>query len=176
MIKEIFYIFSVTVVVVCCLIAAIKDIKTRKIPNNIILALIVYWVIFSFVDMLFIKLGIIVCDIEDELYNILINLLSAFFIACILFIIEFLLKKFRNKKSQLGAGDIKLISVICLFFGYYRTIIIILLSCIFFIAYVLGKKIIKKQNVSQLPFAPFIFLGLIIVVILTYTFPEIMLI
>lgn len=112
---------------VVALIATIIDIKTRKIPNWLVLILFICW--FSFFNVE----GLLTC------------------IGCFVFLLLL-------SKKGFGMGDVKYLSVVALYLGFFNTCICLLASCISFVV----VSLITKKKI--LPFAPFIFIGILLVI------------
>lgn len=111
------------------IIIACFDFKTYKIPNKTLVSLLILGLVYGFFfseGFLFSFLGFLFGGV----FSIIIYLLS---------------------KDDLGEGDVKLITVIGLFLGFYKTILFILFSNIIqlFIFLLLNVGFKKK-----LPFAP----------------------
>lgn len=114
------------------IVSSIQDIRTREVSNLASLFLII--------------IGLI----NINQYKII-----AFFIITF----PFLLLNFKNEKI-IGAGDVKIISGICLNFGFYKSLIIIM--CALFISSVI--TILLKKN-SQ-PVVPYLLIGYLISIVL----------
>lgn len=119
--------------------AAISDIRSFIIPNIIVLSIL----LLGFINL-----------IVTEGKGIGYGLSGLIGIGLLFFAIHYL------TKGAIGIGDVKLLAAIGLFLGFWNTIGVLLLAsllsglgCIFLI--VLGR--LKRD--SRVPFAPFIFIG-----------------
>ena len=128
-------------------LAAVSDMRYYKIPNYLVLLLIITGIISMI-----------------TLHNITEKLIGLFFPSIILL--------FPYSKSKIGAGDIKLVSSLGLIYGYKLNTILFLLSI--FIALIFNRifYLIKKQspNPGTLPLAPFVFVSYMVSVLLRIIF------
>lgn len=111
--------------------------------------------------------------IDDDLWKLIsecVNQLASGLIFVVLLgLLVFLFKKFGSKnKEYFGMGDIKLIFVVGIFLGPDKTLVCILAACIAMIIFCIAVYLIKKKIIKNLPFAPFIFIGLICTICLTF--------
>ncbi|WP_055109408.1 prepilin peptidase [Paenibacillus ihumii] len=128
------------------LICSINDIRSRIIPNRFvimlsILGLLHSWLYFSLADAL---LGILIPSV-------------------LLFLIR------SRWNFHVGAGDIKLLSAIGAWVGWYANIYVLLAGSVLALIYVGGVCGLRHRKVASVPFAPFlsaaailIYLGVII--------------
>ena len=80
----------------------------------------------------------------------------------LIWLIIFVYKKLRNKEGM-GLGDAKLLSALGFWFGWYSIPFIIFLSSLTGLLFVLPSLLLKKRKLnSQIPFGPFLILGLTI--------------
>lgn len=131
--------FFEVVVIVFLLISSYFDIKKRKIPNLIILCLLVI-AVFSII-------------IQNK--NLISYLFGMLIPSLILIVLNFLHKNF------IGNGDIKLLIVTGLLIGYHANLLVFSMSCILSITFAIVYKTLTKETLSSLPFAPFITLSII---------------
>jgi len=132
-------------------LAAITDIRSFRIPNIIVLAILLLGAINLYIDV----------D-KGKGYGLLGLIgIGVIFIATHYF-----------TKGAVGFGDVKLFTAIGLLLGFWNTLGVILLAsflsglgCIFFMA--LGRL---KRN-GRIPFAPFIFISGSIYIILLELIP-----
>lgn len=135
----------------CLLVIAVVDYKTMEVPVGITYYLIVSCFLFSFLNSLL--GGTIFIRVSNSLIGGIFGLL-------LLFLIEFLGKKVF-KKSVIGFADVKMFCGIGLTLGIYSITKILFFSSVFATIFIVflyiknGKKIFGKY----IPFAPFIFLG-----------------
>lgn len=128
------------------LIIVVIDIKLRIIPNGITVGLAVS------------QLVIVICLSQSriDIWNILIS-------GAVLLVLLLISKV---SKGQVGMGDVKLITAVNLIYGLsftaYSLILSLLVMIIFSIPLLISGKLKLK---SQLPFAPFYFLGTVTYII-----------
>jgi len=131
------------------LIIIISDYQTMIIPDSVL-------IIFSFMIIL-IKYFII--GIEGLGIFLLHGLGS--------FIFMLLLKLFGDflfKKDSMGGGDIKLLGVFGLMFGFPMSIISVFIAAI--IGLPISLVILKKNSSHEIPFGPFLAIAAILIVLL----------
>ncbi len=136
---------AIVFLIVLLSIAAVKDYKTKTISDKLIL--------------INLAVGIIFCLINNN-----VNFIGV----CINTIILFLVLLFIHfvSKGQLGMGDVKLISTMGLYFNIVTMSIVLFYStiaaAIVGIVLILFKKAHKK---TEIPFVPFILVGVLLYVI-----------
>lgn len=140
------YYFEIISLLIILLIAAISDIKTRKVSNLIILSGIACRLLFLLID-------------TDFISNVICSLLNAVFIAIPLFIIVSILEKIY-KKQLMGAADIKLIFLCGMFLDFEKMLYVLLFAFLFALVFAILQKI-KKRN-KAFPFVPFLLLSVVI--------------
>lgn len=132
--------------------AAMSDLKTRKIPNKMVLGMILTWFVLLFLFLM--------QSMELLIAQLIISLVG-FGVAAALFLIVY-----GISRGGLGGGDVKFMSVMGLYLGYdgilYATLIGSVLLSIIGITLILLKKIGKKD---ALPFAPFLLVGIVFAVL-----------
>ena len=130
-------------------IAAVSDIKTRKIPNKLIIAMLCAWM-FTIVIML---LG----SIDTAAVQLLKSAIGFVFCAGL-----FLLVYIVSGKG-LGGGDVKFMAAAGLYLGIDGAVPVILfgtvLAALTGMVLILLKKIRRKDPI---PLAPFLFTGMLI--------------
>lgn len=130
-------------------LSALIDAKKQIIPNLIVLVLLVVVILFDLYQ--------VVLNIDNAMVFSLSFLLGG----CIAFIIFFI--SMLISRGGIGAGDVKLLTVIGLSVGIATILDIlfyILLSCfIFSIVMLILRKVKLKDSI---PMAPFIYIGLVI--------------
>lgn len=150
-----------------CIVAAVNDAKTRKIPNWIPLSLFVVWFVSIFVKWGLAAYNLIDFSVMDVFGQCAIQVIFACVIFCILCLCINIVNN-RNKKLGrpqtivFGMGDIKLLVMLCLYLNIYASLICILISCIAFIIYIFIIRIRTKKKIVTAPFAPFILVGVMI--------------
>lgn len=138
------------------LIIIISDYQTMIIPDSIL-------IIFSLM-IIFIKYFMVGID------GVGISLLHAL---CS-FIFMLLLKLFGDfifKKESMGGGDIKLLAVFGLMFGFPMSIISVFLSAI--IGLPISLILLKKNSSHEIPYGPFLAIAAILIVLLKLDFNTI---
>lgn len=145
---------AMTLIFFCGLgILAVTDIKSKIIPNKILVLLLLFWT--AGVSML------LILQTEFGL-TILFESLAGGTIGGIIFLLCYLLSK-----GQLGAGDVKLVFVMGLYLTGERIIGAVfygtLICCVYSVLLLIRKKITKKDGV---PMTPFLYLGTIITYII----------
>ena len=130
-------------------IASVIDIKTKKIPNSLILAMFGAWVL-AMVPKLFV-------DTEAAL-SLLFESVLGFAVSGALFLLVYLISK-----KGLGGGDVKLIAVLGLYIGLAGVLPAMLFGSIIAaltaLVLLLMKRINKKDSI---PLAPFLYVGTLI--------------
>ena len=133
-------------------IAAVGDIKTKHIPNTLILAMLVVWVCVTAFHLLF--------DIQSAI-PMLISSLSGFAVSGAMFLIVYLLSR-----KGLGGGDVKFMAVAGLYLGVGGTLtatfIGTTLAALVGLALVILKKIGRKD---AFPLAPFLYAGILVAIL-----------
>lgn len=136
------YFISSLILINLLLIIAVIDYKTKSIPDCFLLIMLV----MGLVTIFFIP--------QVEFYN---PLITAVFLGLIMFLIN------KKSKNALGMGDVKLLGILALFFGFQKVIEIIFLSLVMGLIFGLFVMIKNKQNLkTELPFIPFVFLSVLI--------------
>ena len=132
-------------------IAAVLDIKTKKIPNNLILIMFAVWVI-TVMPNLFFNIDMAVVLIIDAMLG--------FLIGGGLFLLVYIISR-----KGLGGGDVKFMAATGLYTGsagimsvmFFGTIIAALTGLIL----ILLKKIGRKD---MIPLVPFLYVGVLITI------------
>ena len=130
-------------------IAMVLDIKTKRIPNILVLIMITGWLILI-LPMLFYDTNNGLKLLVDSLYGLLLG--------GGLFLLVYLLSR-----KGLGGGDVKFMAAAGLYLGFAGTIPAILygtvLAALTGLILILFKKIGRKDT---MPLAPFLFAGIMI--------------
>lgn len=87
-----------------------------------------------------------------------------FVFAC-LFVIFNKVGNIDKDKIYFGLGDVKLLTVLCLFVGLKNLLIILVAACVFFLLFVFLRYLITKNKDNKAPFAPSIFFGYLVFVV-----------
>ena len=120
------------------------DYKKQIIPNRLTLTLLEIGLLFAFIQ------GI------DNL-NIAIDKAIGFLLGMLIMLVITFIGNLISKKESIGFGDVKLISILGLFFGWRNIIAISIIS--FFLAAIASLVLIltKKKNANEyIAFGPFI--------------------
>jgi len=140
-------------VAVFAAIAAVFDLKTRRIPNRLILCMLGTWLLLSAYEML--------TGAETALHTLLDSALG-FFIGGGIFLTVYLVSR-----KGLGGGDVKFMAIAGLYLGLAGTIPAILygsiLAGITGLVLILFKKITRKD---KLPLVPFLLVGILMTVLI----------
>ncbi|WP_158524029.1 A24 family peptidase [Paenibacillus bovis] len=130
-----------------CIYFSVTDIRYRTIPNRVIYPLFIIlflWRLFTEPSFLW-------------------GLIPSF----IMFI------SFFCTPNSIGAGDVKLVAVIGLFLGIEQTLLVVFLTCLSYIVYAGGSKLVKKRLQKRTPLAPFLAAGVSLLIILQLIRPLI---
>ncbi len=130
------------------------DYKLQIIPNRLTLTMLEVGIVFSFFR------GI-------NNLNIAVEMWLGMLVGAGIFIILTVIGNWVFKKKTMGFGDVKLMGILGLFFGWRNVIAISILAffiaAIFSVALIIKAKI-KKQEINEfIPFGPFIVLSAIII-------------
>ncbi len=131
-------------------VITLYDLKYHIIPNRALIILLGIKVIVVLLTIFTVK--------EISVLYILVDML----IAGLAFLLIGVVCRFMNKNA-IGMGDVKLLSVIGIVLGVNDSFHMVItgMVCIFFVS-VIGLFLKKLTRDSELPLAPFIFVGLII--------------
>lgn len=124
-----------------CVIAVI-DLVSYRIPDVL-------------VAMLF------VCALIFDVIKNPKGLVMSFTASCIVFLIFYLVYRIFG---GIGFGDVKLAACIAYVFGFFDSLFICLVACITGIIFFIIDKFFGSKRLKRLPFAPFIFIGALVVV------------
>jgi len=145
------YLIRFVLVMVFGYLALVFDIKTKRIPNKLILAMLSAWV-------LTIAASLFIISFEMAL-QFLFDSLLGFVVGGGLFLLVYLISK-----KGLGGGDVKFMAAAGLYLGFADTIAVMLygtvIAAVLGIVLILAKKIKRKDS---FPLAPFLFIGIMIV-------------
>lgn len=140
-----YYLQIIDIILTIAMIAVI-DVKRRVIPNRMLVYLVLS------------QLALVVCTEDATLSLVNIG------ISAVVFLLLVLLSKMS--KEQIGMGDVKFLTCINLIFGLAFVVYSLLLSLLVMLLFIIPRLIMKKSNLkSELPFAPFYGIGLIIYVL-----------
>ena len=149
-----FSLFRTSLLIILSYIAMVIDIKTKHIPNILILVMIAGWLLLI-IPMLFFDTENGIMVLVDSIYGLLLG--------GGLFLLVYLLSR-----KGLGGGDVKFMSAAGLYLGFSGTIPVILFGTVIAaltgLVLILLKKINRKDSI---PLAPFLFIGILITVFLS---------
>lgn len=144
--------FNSVVLLVFALTAAVIDIKTQRIPNKLVLAMLGVWLLLFAYDLI-ISPNTALPSLADSLLGLVIGggvFLSVYLIS----------------KKGLGGGDVKFMAAAGLYLGLGSILPAILygtvLAALTGLVLILLKKITRKD---KLPLAPFLLVGIAITMI-----------
>jgi prepilin signal peptidase PulO-like enzyme (type II secretory pathway) len=146
-----FALLLLTLIAIFGYIAAILDIKTKRIPNGLILMMLASW-IMTMVPKLFFDTAAAITLLGDSTLG--------FLIGGGLFLLVYMLSR-----KGLGGGDVKFMAAAGLYLGFggtistmlYGTVIAALTGGIL----ILSKKIGRKETI---PLAPFLYIGILLTI------------
>ena len=145
--------FRLVALISVLLVAAITDLKSRIIPNKLLLMGSGYWVIW---------VGICFLSNNEHFFNEMISSVAALVAITIICVICLFILK-----NAIGMGDLKLMMLMAMLQGalglcssLFLSFVFAFVACIFFL---ITKKKGKKDYIA---FAPFAFLGTIVSIIL----------
>ena len=134
-------------------IAAVLDLKTRRIPNGLILLMLSAWTIIM-TPYLFIN--------TDAAVSAFIDSAAGFAIGGGLFLLVYIISR-----KGLGGGDVKFMAAAGAFLGFSGTIPALLFGSVFAaltgLTLIMLKKIGRKDTI---PLAPFLYIGILITIFL----------
>ena len=149
---ENFYLLQYILLLTLTYIAAVSDIKTKKIPNTLVLTMIGVWVL-TMTPQLFINTDVAIRTLSDAILGFLTG--GGLFLLIYIF-----------SRRGLGGGDVKLMAAIGLYLGFAGVISAMvfgsLLSGLVALILLLLKKVGRKDTI---PLAPFLFVGTFITVL-----------
>lgn len=133
---------------------ALYDYRHMKIPNKMLLCLLVFRVIFSGVESLFTCQVLSWSKIQESIFSSL--LFGGLFLVMAMV-----------AKNRLGFGDVKLIFTVCLYFDLQTNLIAIFLSLLNVSILCVMLVLSHRGNIkTQLPLAPSIAVGYLFAVLI----------
>lgn len=162
-----------------CLIAAIVDVATKKIPNIIPGTLLFVWVVATAAKWLLSNSKIIDLSLLDVFQPCVQQIIAAVSVFCVLTISIKIVAKLRKNRGMseqtiFGAGDIKMSVAICLYFGYIGSFVFVFVSCVLLIIFALISRWTKSKKFQTYPFGPFMFFGVCAAIACLLTLPMIL--
>lgn len=135
------------------LIIIISDYQTMIIPDSVLIVFSSMIIIIKYFIGSFEIVGIyLLHSIASFIFMLLIKLFGDFLF----------------KKESMGGGDIKLLAVFGLMFGFPMSILSVFIAAI--IGLPISLIIIKKKSSHEIPFGPFLAIGAILIVLLKIDF------
>lgn len=135
-------------------IAAVIDIRTKKIPNKLLITMLAAW-IFTITPMMIFDMEQAVSRISDSVFG--------FVLGGGIFMLVYIISK-----KGLGGGDVKFMAVAGLYLGVGGVLPSIflgtLLAALIGIILIAAKKIKRKDPI---PLAPFLFAGMLLTIFLS---------
>lgn len=132
--------FEFSIIQIFLIILSFEDLKTKMISDKFILCILVVSVVFRIISF-----GIV------ETLN---GIMTATFIVLVILLIR------KVFKQNIGIGDLKLLAVLSLSYGYAGMINVLFYSVIIAMLYSIVMIVLKKKNKhSEIAFVPFISVG-----------------
>lgn len=131
------------------LIIIISDYQTMIIPDGVLIIFSVMIIIIKYFIVGFSGVGIsLLHAIGSFIFMLLLKLFGDFLF----------------KKESMGGGDIKLLAVFGLMFGFPMSIVSVFIAAI--VGLPISLIVIKKNSSHEIPFGPFLAIGAILIVLL----------
>lgn len=148
-----FYLIKALLLIALSCIAAAYDFKTKRIPNILVMIMVLLWLFVTLILLLFdTAKGLVV--LIDSLYGLLIG--------GGLFMLVYIISR-----KGLGGGDVKFMAAAGLYLGLAETIPVILYgtlsAALTGLVLILLKKIGRKDTI---PLVPFLLFGIVITTLL----------
>ena len=149
---DVFTLLKYEIIAVFGYIAAVGDIKTKHIPNTLVLAMLAVWVCVAAFHLLF--------DTHSAI-PMIINSLLGFAVSGTMFLLVYLLSR-----KGLGGGDVKFMAAAGLYLGAGGSLTAIFigttLAALVGLALVLLKKLGRKD---AFPLVPFLYAGILVTIL-----------
>lgn len=139
--------------------SAISDIIYLAVPTVLILV--------SFISAVSAR----IVDISDIKFSLLDSFLGVALGAGTFFIVRVIYNLLR-KKEGLGEGDVLFMIPVGVYFGFWGTLLCIIISSFFGGLFGLILSVIKRKK-EPIPFIPFIFIGVLLNLLLKLKYPDI---
>ncbi len=154
--ERILFFFEYWFLTGCLYIAALADLESLEIPDGVLLAGAISWVVFSIGELL-----LKIVSIKWLLHHFLAGLL----IGAVMLVLSIVMDRVLGKDSM-GGGDIKLYSLLGLYLGYIGSYELVLLSCIVGLLFAGIRKAALPDAPKEFPFGPSIaFAGYILLLV-----------
>jgi Flp pilus assembly protein protease CpaA len=132
-------------------VAAVYDIKEKRIPNALVLTMLGAWVVIAVPHLFY--------DTENALAALITSAVG-FAVSGVLFLLVYLVSR-----KGLGGGDVKFMTAAGLYLGFQNVLPAILygavLSAITGLILILTKKMNRKDAI---PLAPFLYVGILLTI------------
>ena len=139
--------------IIFAIITSIIDIKTKKVPNSLILVMFITWLL-TIIPMLIVN----TYEATTKLYDSGLGLLSGGGLFLLVYLIS---------RKGLGGGDVKFMAAAGLYLGLYGVIPAMFLGSILAAMFVLILLLLKKiKRKDTIPLTPFLSIGMVIAVLL----------
>ena len=149
---DVFTLLKYEIIAVFGYIAAVGDIKTKHVPNMLVLAMLAVWICVTAFHLLF--------DIHSAI-PMIVNSMLGFAVSGTLFLIVYLLSR-----KGLGGGDVKFMPAAGLYLGGSGALTAILigttLAALVGLALLIFKKIGRKD---VFPLIPFLYAGILVAIL-----------
>ena len=135
-------------------VAAVIDIKTKKIPNKLVITMFIIWILTI--------TPLMIVDIEWAVAR-LIDSIIGFLLGGGIFMVVYIISK-----KGLGGGDVKFMAVSGLYLGVGAVLPSIFLGTV--LAALIGIILIAAKKIKRkdpIPLAPFLFVGIALTIFLT---------
>ena len=146
-----FAILMLELIIIFGYVATVFDLKTRRIPNSLVLAMLAAWVL-AMTPKLLVDTNVAVAILKDSALG--------FAVGGGLFMLVYLISR-----KGLGGGDVKFMAAVGLFMGFAGTLAIMLygtiLAALAGIILMILKKIGRKDSITL---APFLYAGILVTV------------
>ncbi|MCL1975874.1 MAG: prepilin peptidase [Firmicutes bacterium] len=149
--KESFYLLQQELLIIFGYIIALSDLKTKTIPNIILLIMLAGWIII-FIPQLLLNTNNIILYLKDSLFGFVSG--GGIFLLVYLF-----------SRRGLGGGDVKFMAVSGLYLGFSLVIPAMLYGTI--LAGLSGLLLIMLKKIKlkdSLPLAPFLYIGILLAI------------
>ena len=147
--EDLFVILLCELIIIFGYIASVLDVKTKKIPNSLVLVMLTAWTLVM-IPKLFIHTDMAIVLLKDAALG--------FVVGGGLFLLVYLVSR-----KGLGGGDVKFMAASGLYVGFAGTLSAMLygtiLAALVGLVLLLIKKIGRKD---MMPLAPFLYVGIVI--------------
>lgn len=139
------------------LIIIISDYQTMIIPDSVLIIFSIFIIVIKYFMVGFSGIGVsLLHAIGSFIFMLLLKLFGDFLF----------------KKESMGGGDIKLLAVFGLVFGFPMAIVSVFLSAI--IGLPVSLILLKKSSSHEIPFGPFLAIAAILILLLKLDLPLIL--